>query len=263
MTFVLGKGRAVALTFVSAVLFVLSTLSPSPALAGPYDDTYYAPAIGKSGAALKTALHGIIDDQTKLSYSQVWTALQNTDEDPNNTANVIEMYSGNSIAKNRNGGSVGDWNREHVWAQSHGDFGTGAGPGTDLHHLRPADVQVNSTRGNKDFDGGGSAVSNCSGCLTDGDSFEPQASYRGDVARMMFYMAVRYSGDDGFADLELNNTTNGSTRFHGKISVLLQWNAADPVSAAETRRNDRIYTTWQHNRNPFIDHPEWAASIWG
>ncbi|KQX74930.1 endonuclease I family protein [Aeromicrobium sp. Root472D3] len=261
MTFTLGRGRALALALVSLFLVVLGTAGSGPATAA--SDDYYAPAAGKTGSALESALHDIIDDQTRLSYSQVWTALQDTDEDPSNPSNVIEMYSGTSIAKNRNGGSVGDWNREHVWAQSHGDFGTGAGPGTDLHHLRPADVQVNSTRGNKDFDGGGSAVSGCSGCLTDGDSFEPRAAYRGDVARMMFYMAVRYSGDDGFADLELNDTVNGSTRFHGRVSTLLQWSAADPVSAAEVRRNDRIDAAWQHNRNPFIDHPEYAAQIWG
>ena len=263
MTSILGKGRALALALVTTLALVVGTAGSSPAQDAAHDDSYYAPAAGKTGAALKSALHDIVDDQTTLSYSQVWTALKDTDEDPSNTANVIEMYSGTSIPKSRNGGSVGDWNREHVWAQSHGDFGTGAGPGTDLHHLRPADVQVNGTRGNKDFDGGGSAVSGCSGCLTDGDSFEPRDSFKGDVARMMFYMAVRYSGDDGFADLELNDTVNGSTRFHGRIGVLLRWSAADPVSAVEIRRNDRIDANWQHNRNPFIDHPEYAAAIWG
>src|ERR671921_632750 len=69
-------------------------------------------------------------------------------------------------------GDVDDWNREHVWAKSHGDFGEATGPGTDLHHLRPADVQVNSTRGNLDFDNGGSAVTNGGGSTVDSDSFE-------------------------------------------------------------------------------------------
>lgn len=65
------------------------------------------------------------------------------------------------------------------------------------------------------------------------------------------------------SDLELNNSVNGSTPWHGKISVLLQWNAEDPVSTFEMRRNDVIWNDWQHNRNPFIDHPEWAAQVYG
>lgn len=228
----------------------------------PWDSTYYAPAVGRTGTALRTSLHDIIDANTRLSYDQVWNALKDTDQDPANSANVLTLYSGRSMSKTLNGGDPDDWNREHVWAQSHGGFGTASGPGTDLHHLRPEDVTVNSTRGNKDFDHGGSAVSQCSDCWTDSDSFEPRDAVKGDVARMLFYMAVRYSGDDGFADLELNNSTNGSTRWHGKISVLLQWNAEDPVSAFEMRRNDRIHAAYQGNRNPFIDHPEWAAAIW-
>ncbi|MBL0886246.1 endonuclease [Myceligenerans indicum] len=223
---------------------------------------YYDAADGLTGSALKSALHGIIDDHTEISYSTVWTALRETDEDPNNSGNVIELYSGRSISKYDNGGSVGDWNREHTWAKSHGDFGTAAGPGTDLHHLRPTDVQVNSTRSNKDFDEGGSSVSGCSGCYTDSNSFEPPDRVKGDVARMLFYMAVRYEGVDG-PDLELNDyVDNGSAPRHGRISQLLAWNAADPVSDTERRRNEIIYTDWQGNRNPFIDHPEWAELIW-
>ncbi|MDR7252322.1 endonuclease I [Nocardioides sp. BE266] len=229
---------------------------------GPWDSTYYAPAIGKSGTALKSALHDIIDDQTKLSYDAVWTALQDTDQDPNNTSNVIELYTGRSIAKTSNGGGSGQWNREHVFAQSRGGFTTSAGPGTDLHHLRAEDVTVNGTRGNKDFDNGGSAVSGCNDCFTDSDSFEPRDAVKGDVARMLFYMAVRYSGDDGFQDLELSTVSGSPVPRIGDLDILLQWNAADPVDAFEMRRNDRIYSQWQHNRNPFIDHPEWAASIW-
>ena len=235
--------------------------NPPPGGTSPWDSTYYAPAIGKSGTALRTELHTIIKTHTKLSYDQVWNALKDTDQDPANTANVVELYSGRSISKTLNGGDPDDWNREHVWAQSHGGFGTSAGPGTDVHHLRPEDVTVNSTRGNKDFDLGGSTVSQCSDCWTDTDSFEPRDAVKGDVARMLFYMAVRYEGEDGWPNLELNNTTNGSTPWHGKLTVLLQWNAEDPVSTFEMRRNDRIHSTWQGNRNPFIDHPEWAAAV--
>jgi endonuclease I len=242
--------------------FALAAGSGGGATPGPWDSTYYASALGKSGAALRAELHAIIKIQSKLSYDQVWTALKSTDQDPSNTANVIELYSGRSISKTLNGGDPDDWNREHVWAQSHGSFGTATGPGTDLHHLRPEDVTVNSTRGNKDFDLGGTAVSQCSDCWTDSDSFEPRDSVKGDVARMLFYMAIRYEGEDGWPNLELNNSVNGSTPWHGKLSILLQWNAEDPPSSFEQRRNDVIYESYQHNRNPFIDHPEWAGAIW-
>lgn len=226
-------------------------------------DDYYQPALGKTGPELRAALHDIIDGHTQLSYDQVWDALKRTDEDPDNSSNVIELYSRRSVPKSSNGGDPDDWNREHTWAKSHGDFGTSAGPGTDIHHLRPADVSVNADRGNLDFDLGGSAVDECSGCLRDGDSFEPPDEVKGDVARMLFYMAIRYEGDDGKPDLELNDkVANGSAPLHGKLSVLLAWHAADPVSASEQRRNEIIYTDYQHNRNPFIDHPEWAESLW-
>ncbi|MFF3209399.1 endonuclease I family protein [Streptomyces sp. NPDC002886] len=226
-------------------------------------DTYYATAEGKTGAALKTALHNIIKTQSEVTYDGVWNALKVTDQDPANPNNVILVYSGRSQSKSTNGGGVNDWNREHVWAKSHGDFGTATGPGTDLHHLRPEDVTVNSTRGNKDFDLGGGPVSEAPGSLTDSDSFEPRNAVKGDVARMLLYMAVRYDGGDGFADLEMNDkVNNGSAPLFGKISVLKQWNLQDPPDAFEQRRNQVIYDTYQHNRNPFIDHPEWVNSIW-
>ena len=246
--------------------FALSSGGPTdpPPTGGtsPWDSTYYAPAIGRTGSALRTSLHDIIDNHTTLSYATVWTALKDTDQDPANTGNVIELYTGRSISKSNNGGSTGQWNREHVWAQSRGGFTTSAGPGTDLHHLRPEDVQVNGIRGNKDFDDGGSAVSGCTDCWTDSNSFEPRDAVKGDVARMLFYMAIRYEGDDGFNDLEMSSTVGTSSSRLGDLETLLAWSSADPVDAFEMRRNDRIHAQWQGNRNPFIDHPEWAAAIW-
>ncbi|MGF9892856.1 endonuclease [Priestia megaterium] len=229
----------------------------------PVED-YYRTAAGKTGNTLKTELHNIIDHHTELSYSAVWEALKKTDEDPANANNVILLYTGRSQAKSTNGGGVDDWNREHVWAKSHGDFGTAMGSGTDLHHLRPTDVSVNSTRGNLDFDNGGTEHSEALGNYFDSDSWEPRDEVKGDVARMLFYMAVRYEGDvSDEPDLELNNTVNnGTAPYHGKLSVLLQWNAQDPVDDRERRRNDIIYSDYQHNRNPFIDHPEWVNEIW-
>lgn len=234
------------------------TPDPDPT---PVPSGYYETAAGLQGDALKAELHEIIDDHTQLSYSQVWDALKTTDEDPNNPNNVLLLYTGESRSKSLNGGNVGDWNREHTWAKSHGSFGTAMGAGTDIHHLRPTDVQVNGLRGNLDFDYGGSAVNGCDGCLRTATSWEPPDEVKGDVARMLFYMAVRYESGDA-VDLELNDlVNNGSTPYHGKISVLLEWHEQDPVSAWEQQRNEKIEDI-QGNRNPFVDYPEWAESIW-
>lgn len=231
---------------------------------GSEPEGYYADAEGRTGAALADALHTIISSgASRLSYSVVWDALKVTDRDPANPSNVIALYSGFSMPASNNGGGVDQWNREHVWPQSHGDFGTSAGPGTDLHHLRPEDVTVNSARGNLDFDEGGSQNAEAPGNYADGDSWEPRDAVKGDVARMILYMAVRYEGGDGWPDLEVNDVAgNGGVPYVGRISVLLRWHAEDPPSAFEERRNDLIYEDYQHNRNPFIDHPEYADAIW-
>jgi endonuclease I len=260
------RRRAVALA-TAAVLTALAapalTATGATAATADYDTTYYKNAIGKTGTSLKSSLHTIISSQTKISYSAVWNALKETDEDPADSGKVILLYSGVSRSKSLNGGDAGDWNREHTWAKSHGGFGEATGPGTDLHHLRPADVQVNSIRGNLDFDNGGSAVANGGGSLVDADSFEPRDADKGDVARMILYMAVRYEGDDGWADLEPNEKVgNGSNPYIGKLAVLKAWNDEDPPSAFEENRNQVIYDSYQHNRNPFIDHPEWVEAIW-
>ncbi len=267
---------------IAAVLLALPlaapavTAPPATAVAEParptaaagttaYDDTYWADAIGRTGDDLESSLHTIIStDVTALSYSQVWDALKVTDQDPADPDRVILLYQGTSVPADDNGGDADQWNREHVWAKSHGDFGTATGPGTDVHHLRPADVTVNSDRGNLDFDEGGTENDEAPGNYADGDSWEPRAADQGDVARMILYMSVRYDGGDGFPDLEVNDEVgNGSSPRHGRLSVLLRWNAEDPPSAAELRRNDVVFEDYQGNRNPFIDHPEWADDIWG
>jgi endonuclease I len=268
-------GRQVDVTGSLSAYFARPGLTATTAVAnaGPVDPgpgptdpgTYYADAEGKTGPALASALHTIISSRvTTLSYDQVWDALKVTDEDPANPANVVLLYSGRSQSESSNGGNSNDWNREHVWAKSHGDFGTANGPGTDLHHLRPEDVTVNSIRSNKDFDNGGSPVAEAPGSLTDADSFEPRDAVKGDVARMILYMAVRYDGGDGFPDLQVNDEVdNGSAPLLGRMSVLKQWSAGDPPDAFEQRRNQVIFEDYQGNRNPFVDHPEWVAAIYG
>ena len=224
--------------------------------------SYYDGASGLTGSALKSKLHDIISNNRVLSYDQVWDGIKDVDEDPQNTNNVVLLYKGTSSPKSNNGGDADNWNREHVWAKSHGDFGTSNGPGTDLHHLRPTDVTVNSDRGNLDFDNGGRENDEAPGNYSDSDSWEPRDEVKGDVARMIFYMAVRYEAGDR-VDLEVNDqVNNGSNPYMGRLSVLKQWSQEDPPDAFEQRRNERIFDNWQGNRNPFIDHPEWVESIW-
>lgn len=229
---------------------------------------YYADAIGKSGAALKASLNQTIKGHTRFSYSQVWDGLGYADEDPNNSNNVILLYTGRSEPKTNRAGmssSPDAWNREHVWAKSHGFPDSGQYAYTDLHHLRPADVTVNSSRGNKDFAVGGSELTEAIGNRTDADSFEPKDDVKGDVARMVFYMDVRYEGNDnsGTPDLSIASGITGTGEASlGDLCTLLSWHLQDPVSDWERRRNNRIFE-WQKNRNPFIDNSSWASDLYG
>lgn len=227
-------------------------------------DGYYDEADGLANDALKSALHNIIDNHVEYSYNDLRDfILKATDEDPENSDNVILLYTGRSQDKNTFGGDPNDWNREHVWAKSHGDFGNDPPAGTDAHHIRPTDVSVNGERGNLDFDMGGTTLPEAPGCKKDGDSFEPRDEVKGDVARMLFYMVVRYEGGDGVADLELVDHVNTYPNpEHGKLQKLLDWHLTDPPDEFELNRHEVIYS-YQQNRNPFIDHPEYVELIWG
>lgn len=243
---------------------------------GQIPQGYYDSAQGFTGDTLKTALNLIIKDHTQFPYTSsgtdVWDILKETDRDTLNANNVLLIYSGWSVnaAQEFNGGS--GWSREHIWAKSRGDFGTAIGPGTDVHALRPCDVSVNSARNNRWFaecsteyiDGNGATGSYTSSSQW---VWKPNDNVKGDVARMIFYMATRYEGANGEPDLEVidsipsDNFTNDP--IHAKLSDLYQWHLDDPVDDWERNRNDIIYYSYQNNRNPFIDHPEYATLIWG
>jgi serine protease len=234
------------------------------------DSSYYAPANGLTGNALKLALNDIIDGHVVHTYSCVWTILEETDVDPANASNVIDFYSRRSIPKadrDTGGNTPNAWNREHVWANSHG-FPNGGNWGyTDVHHLRAADKSVNADRADFDFAYGGSQHPECTGCKwnTALGTWESPDLVKGDTARMMFYMATRYDTGDGNGTLDLelvDSTTNSGSGSFGDLCDLVQWHVNDPVSAAEQLRNTQVYA-WQGNRNPFIDHPEWVVQIWG
>ena len=223
---------------------------------------YYNGTEGLMEEQLKSALHDIIKNHDEHSYSDLKWMLKETDEDPNNSNNVILLYTGRSQNKSTFGGGANDWNREHVWAKSHGDFGNNPPAGTDAHHLRPTDASVNSSRGNKDFDNGGQQHSEADECYFTSDTWEPRDAVKGDVARMIFYMSVRYEGGNGEPDLEVVDYVNTSPQpKHGKLSTLLEWSAQDPPDAFEINRNNVIYS-YQENRNPFVDHPEFVNKIW-
>ncbi|MGC8840339.1 MAG: endonuclease [Candidatus Sumerlaeaceae bacterium] len=225
---------------------------------------YYDSAMGLSGNALRQALHNIIKNHTVLPYTSSSTtdtraALKLLDEDPNNTNNVLLHYKGTSEPK-ANFGTT--WNREHLWPQSLG--ADVLPPNTDLHHIFSEDAVLNSSRGNSVFDNVYPNQTNSAyGNYWTGTRFEVRDPQKGDVARALLYMDVRYDGTGGEPDLVLKNTTAPAYDEMGVLPTLLQWHWFDLPDAREQQRNDQIYALFQHNRNPFVDHPEFVYLIWG
>ncbi len=234
---------------------------------------YYNSAAGLTGTALRNALHNIIDNQTAVSYADARFALEALDEDPANTANLILLYERTSYPKawwinnHANG-----WNREHCWPNSLG-IDDQLPAYSDLFNLRAAGEPANSDRGNLYYDESTVGAADyerpagptTSACSQDFDSWEPPLEVKGDLARAMFYMDVRYEGGAGEPNLTLTDnvasiTTNNSNM--GRLSTLLIWNFLDPVSAAERERLERTYKI-QGNRNPFVDHPEYIEQVYG
>jgi len=248
--------------FVTTALVIFVPLAASQAPPG-----YYGGANGKTGNALRDALHDVIDDHNEIPFSSssqydTQDALEDLDRDPQNSSNVILIYSGYSVQID----IWPDWNREHSWPKS---YGSEIGPAeADVFHLFACDANVNSSRGNKYYDMGGTSFHpEAPDCRYDADSWQPRPEERGDIARVMFYLDVRYSGDlTSEPDLELTDNTSlilAGSRFMGKLSTLLEWHEADPVDDKERTRNDFIYNNIQQNRNPFVDNPSYVYSIWG
>lgn len=243
---------------------ILGFASPPPA--------YYNSAEGKSGSELKAALHAIIRNHHVIPYSSTGfdtsDALKVLDQTPTNASYVTLIYNGSNVLGSTFGDTTG-WNREHMWAQSYGLDGVEPSY-SDLFNLRACDANVNSSRGNKYYD---TTTTNGTGyafpahieapqCSTDSDSWEPPLVDRGNIARALLYMATRYTGDVvNEPALTLTDNTASITTANanmGKLTTLLAWHNADPVDAEEMLRNDRIYSMYQTNRNPFVDHPEWV-----
>ena len=227
----------------------------------------YSSAEGLYGDELQNALFELIKNHTRYPYTSsstdTWDILKVADRDPNNPANIITIYMGYSL--DAEGEYNAGWNREHVWAKSHGFPSSGDTAYTDCHHLHPADASTNSARGNKDFDNGGQEYYDGgtvpSGCYYTSISWEPRDAVKGDVARSMLYMATRYNSPALDLRLVENIPTSSNTPYFGKLSTLLAWNRFDPPDDWERRRNN-VVESFQHNRNPFVDHPEFADRIY-
>jgi endonuclease I len=237
---------------------------------------YYNSAQGLTSAPLKTALHNIIKNHTSVSYSSLWTHFQNTDKKPNNK--VWDIYSDlpsgtppyeYTFSTNQCGSYNGEgdcYNREHSWPQSW--FSSATTPSSDMFHIYPTDGYVNNMRSNYPYGDVASPSWTSQNGSKLGPSvdagysqtvFEPIDEYKGDLARGYFYMSTRYEGED--ASWSTSGGTNKSMILPWQVDVLLQWSHQDPVSSKEVDRNNAIYQI-QHNRNPFIDNPQWADSIW-
>ena len=238
---------------------------------------YYNSANGLTGNPLKVALHNIIKGHTSISYSQLWNAFWSTDNKGNGV--VWDMYSDRPngtppytyyLGQDQCGNYSGEgdcYNREHSWPQSW--FNDQTTPRSDLHHIFPVDGFVNGKRANYPFgevrsaswtSQNGSKLGTCKTTGYSGIVFEPIDEYKGDFARALMYMSVRYYGED--SNWGSSDMTNKAEILPWAINMLMRWNEQDPVSQKERDRNNAIYNDYQHNRNPFVDHPEYARMIW-
>jgi endonuclease I len=233
---------------------------------------YYDAANGKTGAALKSALQNIVANHTVIPYTatqtDTWDAVKVLDQAPSIPDYVVLVYSELIVSKSEQyNGMTGTWEREHLWPQSFGiiAFSSSSRAKSDLFNLRPIDRNVNGTRSNKYYDSSTAPISmhpEAPGSTYDNNSWEPRQDEKGTIARAMFYMAVRYDGSDpDVPDLELSDFPDAAASRFGKLSTLLAWHRQFAVAPAERVRNAGIYFNYQHNRNPFVDHPDYAEMV--
>ncbi len=278
---------------VSLVVLSISGLALADAPVGYYDSVD-----ATNQATLRSSVHAVIDDHLKIPYTasstDTWNVLELADQDPNDSSRILDVYLNASYQKFGAGNT--DYNREHTWPSSYGfpDDGSSNYPYSDCHHLFLCNDSRNSSRSNKPYGtvggsgtteyttevnngvGGGTGVypgwSNWANTVY----WETWWDRRGDVARAQLYLDVRYEGGthgvtgvtepnliltNDLALIQASNVGNNlSTAYMGLLSTLLQWHQDDPVDAREMNRNDQIFS-FQGNRNPFIDHPEWVECI--
>ncbi|MBD5317191.1 MAG: hypothetical protein HDS11_05945 [Bacteroides sp.] len=238
---------------------------------------YYDSCKGKSGAQLLKALEGVISSHTNVGYSGLWELYKTADVDAN--GKIWDMYSTKRWNPGKeqcgNYSSVGDcYNREHSLPKSW--FNDAAPMYSDGFHIYPTDGKVNGQRSNYPYGecAGGTTLSASGGVKAlgrlgastfpgySGTVFEPDDEYKGDFARSYFYMAACYNSriSSWNSDMLAGNAFPVFTDW--AKNLLMKWHQEDPVSDKERARNDAVYAE-QHNRNPFIDHPDLADHIWG
>ena len=241
----------IKLSFLTSIFSFFLLAQSAPAYYSSIDFNKTKNELKNELATLITTTH------TKtISYSELQTLMKTSDVDPENPANLLLVYGSQSSGLHQRSRPIsGSWNREHVYAKSKGtpNLGT-SGPGADGHHLRPADTQLNSTRGSLLFDDGTGSLA----YKTSRGGWYPGEEWKGDVARILMYMYVRYNS----RCLPLNITMNPNTYSQDFPDILLKWNVEDPVSAFEIQRQN-VVANMQKNRNPFIDNPYLATVIWG
>ena len=263
------------------VLAILLVVFATGALADP-PSGYYDSVDFTNPATVRATVHNIIDGHTKIPYTSTatdtWNVLELADQDPNNSTRIIDVYKNRTQEKFGAGNNF--YNREHTWPKSYGfpDDNSSNLPYSDCHMLMLCDISYNSSRSNNIYD---DCASGCNSYPADDYNGEVGVNYRnttvwetwigrrGDVARAQFYADVRYSGDTGVEpDLILTDNTNlivavsdnASVAYMGVLQTLIQWHYEDPVDDRERNRND-VVQSFQGNRNPFIDHPEFVAYI--
>jgi hypothetical protein len=256
-------------------------LNPSDGIVTPQIPVgYYDTLEGLSGATLKQALQDIIANPAVVrlhSYADMWEILRESDRNPENNNQIWAMYVEYPMSKldqQNTSSTVGKWNREHIFPQSRGGFTVALGDTadgitfwtstsasntvdgvSDAHHIRAENGQENSSRGNKNF-------ANTTTSTTYSGYAGNFGSWKGDVARALFYMGVRFN-DLNIVNGDPTELSGGNPSFQiGDLATLLSWNTQDPRDDFEMNRNNIIYN-WQMNRNPFIDYPLLADYIYG
>lgn len=226
-----------------------------------YSGSYYDGIVG-TGNDLRSQLTDLIYPKGWYTYGgsgsdHLSTVLQKADEDPENSSNMIYFYTRNSVAKN----AASTWNREHCWPQSDSNncWGTGSA-GADLLHIRPTYNTTNSTRGN-DLYGDASSYDNrvYEGMVygkKGGGYFEPLDCVKGDAARICMYVWVAYYDHYG-------TKLPALTKVFSDFNTMMTWHINDKPDVLEGNRNNYSETSIQKNRNPFVDHPEYAWQIFG
>ncbi len=246
-------------------------------------DDYYASveSLTTNGSSFRSSLASLITSthHTETVYDNKGGSLslkevfKKSDADSNKSGNILWFYSGTSVSfSGFSGDGTTGTNREHVWPKNSGKaFDAESGPGSDAHHLRPTNTQLNSSRSSLQFGEVPQTVGNIVSengkinyenlCYKSGNYFYPGEGYRGQTARILMYMQVRW-GDDEENKYNLQFVLgSGGNKTIGDIATLMKWHLEEPVCAEEITRNNYVASI-QGNRNPFIDHPEYAERIY-